>query len=88
MISFGTGRGVTQGDPNCPMIFNILVDVVVQAVLEVVCSPQEAKYGMGWAAGEMNLVLYVDDGRIKGRYHEWVQDVLIVTVDMLRRMGL
>ena len=39
---FWTGRGLTQGDPVSPMIFNIVVDAVVQAVLDVVCRPQEA----------------------------------------------
>ena len=37
---FGTGRGVTQGNPTSPIIFNIVVDVVVQAVMEKVCIPQ------------------------------------------------
>ena len=35
-IAFGTGIGVTQGDPISPMIFNIVVDAVVRAVLEEV----------------------------------------------------
>ena len=34
---FGTGRGVTQGDPASPMIFNIVVEAVARAELEVVC---------------------------------------------------
>ena len=38
-IDFGTGRGVMQGNPASPMIFNIVVDVVARAVLEVVCGP-------------------------------------------------
>ena len=28
------GRGVTQGDPTYPMIFNIVVDVMVGVVME------------------------------------------------------
>ena len=32
--AFGTGRGVTQGDPTYPMIFNIVVDVMVGVVME------------------------------------------------------
>ena len=36
---FGTGRGVTQGDPASPMISNIVVDVVVRVVLEVFTGP-------------------------------------------------
>ena len=43
---------------------------------------------MGWADGEINLVLYVDDGRIVGKDHELVQDALIVTVATSRSMGL
>ena len=79
---------MTQGDPASPIIFNLVVDMVLQAVLEEVCSPQEAQHGMGWEAGENNLVFYADDGRIVGRDHEWVQDALTVTVAMFRRMGL
>ena len=36
-----------QGDPASPMMFNIVVDVVVKAMLEVVCGPQEMRHGMG-----------------------------------------
>ena len=70
------------------MIFNIMVDAVVRAVLEEVCSLQAAQHGMGWEAWAMNLVFYVDDGRIEGRDHEWVQDALTVMVAMFWRMGL
>ena len=76
---FGTGRGVTQGNPASPMIFNIVVDMVVWAVLEKVCSPQEAQHGMGWAAGERNIVFYADEISIVGQDHDWVQDALTVT---------
>ena len=69
---FGTGIIVTQGDPISPMIFNILVDLVVRAALEKVCSPQEAQLGMGLTGGEINLFFYVDDGRIAVQDHEWV----------------
>ena len=47
----GTGIGVTQGNLASPMIFNIVVDAVLRETLEVVCRPQEARHGMGWAAG-------------------------------------
>ena len=78
--------GVTQGDPESPIIFNIVVDAVVWEVLDVVCIPKEAQRAMGWAAEERNLVFYVDDGRIAGRDHEWFQDALSVTVEMFQRM--
>ena len=86
--AFNTGRGVTQGDLESPMIFNIVVYAVVRAVLEVVCGPQEAQNGMGWSTGEQNRVFYTDDRQITGRDHIWVQDTLTVTVEMFRRVGL
>ena len=49
------------------MIFNILVDSVVKVTLEVVCGPQEAWHGMGWAAGVRNLIFYAYNKRIGGR---------------------
>ena len=55
--------------PRPPMIFNIVVDAVVRATLEVVCGPQKAQHGMGWAAGEHKFIFYADDGRIGGGAH-------------------
>ena len=45
--AFWTGRGVTKGDPVFPLIFNIVVDAVVRAVLDVVFGTQEAHRGLG-----------------------------------------
>ena len=70
------------------MIFKIVVDVVIRAVLDVICGTQETQHGLGWAAGKRNLVFYADYGRIAGRYHKWVQDALTVTVVMFYRMVL
>ena len=38
--------------------------------------------------GRVILFFYVDDGRIAGRDHEWVQDALAVTVAMFWQMGI
>ena len=62
------------------MIFNIMVDAVTRATLEVVYGPQEARHGMGWSTGECNLLFYVYDGGVGGRDHIWVQDDLTVSV--------
>ena len=43
---------------------------------------------MGWEAGARNIVFNVDDRKIAGPDHKWVQDSLTVTVAMFRRMGL
>ena len=86
--AFRTGRGVTQGNPAYPMIFNIMVDAVVRAVLDVVYGPHEVQHGLGWAAGERNLVFYADDGRISGRDYQWVHYALALMVAMFCRIGL
>ena len=70
------------------MILNITVDAVVQVVLDVVCIPQKAQHGLGWAAGERNLTFYNNDGRIAGQDNVWVQDALSVTAAMFCSMGL
>ena len=70
------------------MIFNIVVDAVVRATLEVVYSPQEERHGIGWAAGDRNLIFYTDDKGIWGRDHIRLKDSLTVSVSMLRWLGL
>ena len=69
------------------MIFDIVMDVVVRAVIDVICGPQEAQHGLGWAAGEWDLIFYANDGRISGQYHKGVQDALF-PVTMFCRMRL
>ena len=87
-MPFCTGIGFMQGYPASPMIFNIMVEAVVRPTLEVVCGPQEVWYGMGWAEGERNLIFYADDRRIGGTDHIWIQDALMVSVLMFRRVVL
>ena len=70
------------------MIFNIVVDAVVRALLDMIWGTQEAQNGLVWAAGVRNLVFYVNNGRIAGQYHKWVEDELTVTVAVFHRMGL
>ena len=64
---FRTGKELTQGDPAYPMIFSIVVDVVVQAVLGVVSGPHEAQRGLGWAAGERNMIFTLIMAGLRGR---------------------
>ena len=85
---FSTYRGVTQVKPVSLTIFNIVVDVVVRAVHWSYVDPQEAHHGFGWSAGEYNICLYADDGRISGRNPIWVLTNLKVLVRMFYRVGL
>ena len=80
--------GITQGKSASPMIFNIVVDAVVRAVLVEVCGPQEAQHGMVWDTGEPNLVFCAYDGWKAGRDHIWLQDALTAMVEIFKRVGL
>ena len=81
-----TDRGVTQGYPFSPTIFNIVVDAVVRVVLLEVCGYQVAQHGIGWLAGEHDICFYVDDRRIAGRYPLWVHTTLTEMVKMFERV--
>ena len=70
------------------MIFNIVVDAVVTAVLLEVCGPQDAHHWFGWATGEQNIVLYTEDGCIAGINHIWLKTTLTAMVRMFERVGL
>ena len=50
-----------------PTIFNILVDALVREMMMEVWSPQEAQYGLGWVAGEQDIVFYAKNDRIVRR---------------------
>ena len=49
------------------MLLNIVVNAVVREVLDVVCGPQGAQHGLGWAVRVQNLLIYTNNGRIAGR---------------------
>ena len=85
---FRTGRGFMQGDPDSPMIFNIMVNAVIRAFLDVLCGPQDPEDGLVWAARERDVIFYAEYCRIAGWDHEWFQDSLSVTVAMFWRMVL
>ena len=52
---FRTDRGVIQGFPVSPKIFNVVVDTVVIAVLMEVCGIQETHHRFGWSAVEHEI---------------------------------
>ena len=83
----GAQRGLRQGDPVSPTIFNILVIAELREVLLEVCDPQEAHHGFGWALGGHNIVFYADKDQA-GFNPIWVQMALITMVRMFERVLL
>ena len=85
---FSASRGVTQGDPLSPTIFNIVVDAVVRYWLSLVLDGTESDDGLGRSVAEQLVLFYADDGLIGARNHEWLQMALSCLVGLFARAGL
>jgi hypothetical protein len=81
-------RGVSQGDPVSPTIFNIVVDAVVRYWLSQVCGADAALAGLGYEVKNQCVLFYADDGLLVGRKKEWVQDAFDVLIGLFERVGL
>ena len=69
-------RGVTQGDPLSPIVFNVVVDAVVR---EFRSRPN---------FGTLSTLFYADDGWVAGFDSELVQQGMDTLSDLFSRMGL
>ena len=49
---------------------------------------QEAQHSLVWSEEEQNFGFYTDNSQIAGRDHIGVQNALMVTVAMFRKVGL
>ena len=78
--------GVTQGGGVSNTVSNVMVEIVVRVVLMDVCRPQEVQHGMGWAAGENNIVLYAKNGHIEACNPIWVYTTLTVVIQIFNRV--
>jgi hypothetical protein len=85
---FTATRGVTQGDPVSPTIFNIVVDAVVRYWLSLVCGENIAANGFGYEVKEKCVLFYADDGLLSSRKKEWVQESFDVLIGIFERVGL
>ena len=59
-IEFKGERGVTQGDPLSPTIFNVVVDAVVQHWVNELVDAAEEKGETGWEGRHQSAVFYAD----------------------------
>ena len=85
---FSAGRGVTQGGPFSPRIFNVVVDAVVREWLRQSLGEEAARHGLGDLVATIMVAFYADDGVLSARCPEWLQESFATLVGMFERVGL
>ena len=85
---FKAYRGVTQGGPFSPRIFNVMVDAVVREWIRQVLGDDEAKNGYGELVRQLLAIFYADDAFIAGRDPVQLQDAINILVELFERVGL
>jgi hypothetical protein len=81
-------RGVTQGGPLSPRIFNIMVDAVVREWLRQIMSDEVAIEGIGDEIRTMLACFYADDGLVACRDPDLLQRALDALTALFDRVGL
>ena len=71
--AFKGARGVTQGDPLSPTIFNVVVDAVVCHWVTMVLADAEKKGERGKEGRHQAALFYADDGMVASSDPHWLQ---------------
>ena len=85
--AFSGERGVTQGDPLSPTLFNVVVDAVVRHRLEGLWKDNDEREAEG-GEGHFLAVFYADDGMVGATYPQWLQGAFSALVAIFDRVGL
>ena len=89
---FGTAvkalRGVTQGGPLSPRIFNLMVDAVIREWLRQVLGNRVAADGIGTQIRLLLAAFYADNGLVQSRDPEFLQFSFDILVGLFERVGL
>ncbi len=81
---FSVGRGVTQGGPFSPHIFNVVVDAVVQEWLHQKLGVEFTRQGLGDLAQTILVAFYADDSVLSARCPEWLQNSFTILVGLFK----
>ena len=85
---FKGGRGVTQGDPLSPTIFNVVVDAVVRHWLTIAVTETEKSRERGREGRHQAALFYADDGMLASSDPQWLQWVFTQLVGLFYRVEL
>ena len=85
---FQAFRGVTQGGPLSPRIFNVMVDAVVRAWIAQMLGAEAAEHGYGEELRKILAIFYADDALLASRDPALLQEALDVMVALFERVGL
>ena len=85
---FKGGRGVTQGDPLSPTIFNLVVHAVVRHWLTITVKEAERRGERGREVRHQAALSYADDGMLASSNPQWMQWDLTQLVGLFDRVGL
>ena len=84
---FKARRGVTQGGPLSPTIFNLMVDAVVREWLSRALSPEEAREAI-LQVRQLMAAFYADDAVVASRDPDKLQDSFDELTALFDRVGL
>ena len=89
---YGTGfkgeRGVTQGDPLLPTIFNVVVDAVVRHWVTLAVEEAEMRREQGREGRHQATLFYADNGMVASSDPRWLQWVFTTLVGLFERVGM
>ena len=85
---FKSHRGVTQGGPFSPRIFNVMVDAIIREWLRLVLGEEVAKSGLGERIRQFLVAFYADDGLIQSYRPGLLQEAFDELISLFERVGL
>ena len=86
--AFQGARGVTQGDPLSPTIFNVVVDAVVHHWVTVFIVGVEERGERGKEGRHQADLFYTDDDMVASSDPCWLQGAFNTLVGLFDRVGL
>ena len=86
--AFKGARGVTQGDPLSPTIFNVVVDAVVRHWVTMAMAEAEKRGEKGNEGRHQAALFYADDGMVALSDPRWIQCAFDTLLSMFERVGL